>query len=153
MTLTNEQKKQRQTRKEFYLSNDVLQMNSSVNKAKNSDLPSLSKKANFICHVLLKNDIAKNYSYTLDSLSNEYRKESEKNAKDKAKNKDKFQFRKSFKSSEVVSIGDIKQAIQYIYIVNNRQFVYYRNDKGNYLIKEVEFVDNLATLKDRKENK
>lgn len=153
MALTNEQKKQRQTRKEFYTNNDVLQINSSIVKAKNSDLPSLSKKANFVCHKLLQNDISKNYSYTLDSLSNEYRKETEKNVKDKAKNKDKFVFRKSFKSSEVVSIGDIKQAIQYIYIVNNRQFIYYRNDKGNYLIKEIEFVDNLATLKDRKENK
>ena len=153
MALTNEQKKQRQTRKEFYSNNDVLQINSSIVKAKNSDLPSLSKKADFICHILLKNDIAKNYSYTLDSLSNDYRKEVERLSKDKAKNKDKFKFRKSFKSSEVISIGDIKQAIQYIYIVDNRQFVYYRNDKGNYLIKEVEFVDNLATLKDRKENK
>lgn len=150
MALTNEQKKQRQTRKEFYTSNDVLQINSSIVKAKNSDLPSLSKKTNFVCHKLLQNDISKNYSYTLDSLSNEYRKEIEKNAKDKAKNKDKFIFRKSFKSSEIITIGDIKQAIQYIYIVNNRQFIYYRNDKGNYLVKEVEFIDNLATLKDRK---
>ena len=151
MALSNEQKKQRQTRKEFYSSNDYLQMNSSINKAKNSDLPLLSKKSDFICHALLKNDMTKNYSYTLDSLSNEYRKEVERLSKDKAKNKDKFKFRKSFKSNEVVSIGDIKQAIQYIYIVNNRQFVYYRNDKGNYLIKEVEFIDNLATLKDRKD--
>lgn len=151
MALTNEQKKQRQTRKEFYTGNDVLQINSSIVKAKNSDLPSLSKKTNFVCHKLLQNDISKNYSYTLDSLSNEYRKEIEKNAKDKAKNKDKFIFRKSFKSSEIITIGDIKQAIQYIYIVNNRQFIYYRNDKGNYLVKEVEFIDNLATLKDRKD--
>lgn len=153
MALTNEQKKQRQTRKEFYTSNDYLQMNSGIVKAKNSNLPSLSKKADFICHILLKNDIAKNYSYTLDSLSNEYRKEVERLSKDKAKNKDKFKFRKSFKSSEVISISDIKQAIQYIYIVNSRQFIYYRNDKGNYLVKEIEFIDNLATLKDRKENK
>lgn len=151
MALTNEQKKQRQTRKEFYSNNDVLQINSSIVKAKNSDLPSLSKKADFICHILLKNDIVKNYSYTLDSLSNDYRKEVESLLKDKAKNKDKFVFRKSFKSNEVISIGDIKQAIQYIYFVNKRQFIYYRNDKGNYLVKEVEFVDNLATLKDRKE--
>lgn len=153
MALSKEEKQKRANRKEFYTSNDYLQMNSSVVKAKGSDLPSLSKKANFICHILLKNDIAKNYSYTLDSLSNEYRKEVEKTSKDKSKNKDKFVFRKSFKSSEVMGISDIKQAIQYIYIANSRQFVYYRNDKGNYLIKEVEFVENLATLKDRKENK
>lgn len=148
MALSKEEKQKRTSRKEFYSSNDVLQMNSSIKKAKNSDLPSLSKKANFVCHILLKNDIAKGYSYTLDSLSNEYRRELEKNAK----NKDKFVFRKkkSFKSNEVISIGDIKQAIQYIYI-NGRQFIYYRNDKGNYLIKEIEFVDNLTTLKDRKE--
>lgn len=151
MALTKEEKQKRTTRKEFYSSNDYLQMNSSVNKAKDSNLPSLSKKADFICHILLKNDIAKNYSYTLDSLSNDYRKEVERLSKDKAKNKDKFVFRKSFKSNEVVSIGDIKQAIQYIYFVNKRQFIYYRNDKGNYLVKEIEFVDNLATLKDRKE--
>lgn len=151
MALSKEEKQKRTTRKEFYSSNDYLQMNSSIVKAKNSNLPSLSKKADFICHILLKNDIAKNYSYTLDSLSNEYRKEVERLSKDKAKNKDKFQFRKSFKSNEIISIGDIKQAIQYLYFVNTRQFVYYRNDKGNYLVKEVEFVDNLATLKDRKE--
>ena len=151
MALTKEEKQKRTTRKEFYSSNDVLQMNSSITKAKNSDLPLLSKKADFICHILLKNDMAKNYSYTLDSLSNEYRKEVERLSKDKAKNKDKFVFRKSFKSNEVVNIGDIKQAIQYIYFVNKRQFIYYRNDKGNYLVKEIDFVDNLATLKDRKE--
>jgi hypothetical protein len=151
MALSKEEKQKRATRKEFYTSNDYLQMNSNIVKAKDSNLPSLSKKADFICHVLLKNDMTKNYSYTLDSLSNEYRKEVERLSKDKAKNKDKFVFRKSFKSNEVVNIGDIKQAIQYIYLVNKRQFVYYRNDKGNYLIKEVAFIDNLATLKDRKE--
>lgn len=148
--LNNEQLEKLASRKAYY-DNDILQMNTSVYKAKNSNLPFLNKKAEFVYRRLMSNDIAKGYTYTFDSLTNDYRKEVETLAKAKAKNQDKYNFRKSFKSSEVVDVATIKAVIQYAYHSNNRLFEYYRNAKGNYLIKEVEFVSNLSTLKEHKE--
>lgn len=148
--MTKEQKNKMEVRKGYY-SNDVLQINSKVVKAKNSNLPFLNNKGLFLYNRLLQNDISKNFTYTLDSLTNDYRKEVEKKAVDNAKNKDKYNFRKSFKTSEVIDISTVKSVIQYIYVANNRLFEYYRNSKGNYLLREVDFISNLTELKDRKE--
>lgn len=150
MSLSTEQKKQIQVRKEFYNSNDVLMMNSTVYKSKNSDLPFLNKKQSWLYTYLANNDIEKNYIYTLDGLSNEYRKHFENEKKSKAKNKDKFQFRKSFNASEKIQDSDFKAVKQYFYHANKRNFEMYRNDKGNYIIIEKSFIENLSTLKDRK---
>lgn len=137
------------TRKELYNSSDILQFNSSVIKAKDSDLPYLSNKQLWLYNYLSKNDIEKKYNYTITSLSNDYRKVI-KDDKEKTSKKDGYKFRKSFKTSEVFSIGDIKSVMQYFYVANNRMWEYYRNDKGNYFLHEVEFIANITTLKDRK---
>lgn len=136
-------------RKALYNDNDILQMNSSIVKAKNSDLPFLSKKQMWLYTYLSKNDIEKKYNYTITSLSNDYRKEVKEN-KEKTSKKENYTFRKSFKTSEVFSIGDIKSVMQYFYITNSRLWEFYRNDKGNYFLHEVEFIANIAKLKDRK---
>ena len=134
------------TRKEYYSNNDVMQINSSVKTAKDSTLPFLNKKQTWLYTRLLQNDIKQNYTYSLETLSNEYRNEikttKEKNAKVK-----NYNFRKSFKSNEIFSVGDLKAVIQYSYFANSRLFEYYRNDKNHYLIREVEFKKSLSTLK------
>lgn len=148
--MTTQAKEKLNTRKDFYKNRDTLQMNSSILKAKDSDLPFLNKKALFVYNRLSSNDINKEFSYSLESLTNDYRKEVEKIATSKSKKPNEYKFRKSFKSSEVVDIATIKSVIQYFYIVNERLFEYYRNSKGNYLIREIGYTSNLATLKDRK---
>ena len=139
-------KKQLATRKELYNSNDIMQLNSSVKKAKNSELPFLNKKQLWLYTYLAKNDIEKKYNYTITSLSNDYRKEI-KDTKEKNSKVSNYTFRKSFKSNEVFSIGDIKSVMQYFYIANRRLWEFYRNDKNNYLLHEVEFIENLTRLK------
>lgn len=139
-------KKQLATRKELYNSNDIMQLNSSVKKAKNSELPFLNKKQLWLYTYLAKNDIEKKYNYTITSLSNDYRKEI-KDTKEKNSKVSNYTFRKSFKSNEVFSIGDIKSIMQYFYIANRRLWEFYRNEKNNYLLHEVEFVENLTHLK------
>lgn len=139
-------KKQLATRKELYNNNDIMQLNSSIKKAKNSELPFLNKKQLWLYTYLAKNDIEKKYNYTITSLSNDYRKEI-KNTKEKNSKVSNYTFRKSFKSNEVFSIGDIKSIMQYFYIANRRLWEFYRNDKNNYLLHEVEFVENLTHLK------
>lgn len=149
MSMNEETLKRMKSRKDYYNERDVMQINSKVNKAKDSNVPFLNKKATFIYLYLSKNDIKKNYTYTLDSLTNLYRKEVENIATSKAKKQD-YKFRKSFKSCEVVDIATIKSVIQYMYLVDNRQFEYYKNNKDNYLLHEVEYTSNLSTLADRK---
>lgn len=144
--LTETQKIQLKTRREFYTDNDVLQFNSSVRKAKNSDLPFLNKKQLWCYNYLAKNDIKKNFNYTITSLSNDYRKVI-KDTKENTSKVSGYKFRKSFKSNEVFSIGDIKSVMQYFYVANSRLWEFYRNDKNNYLLREVEFVSNLTHLK------
>ena len=139
-------KKQLATRKELYNNNDIMQLNSSIKKAKNSELPFLNKKQLWLYTYLAKNDIGKKYNYTITSLSNDYRKEI-KDTKEKNSKVSNYTFRKSFKSNEVFSIGDIKSVMQYFYIANRRLWEFYRNDKNNYLLHEVEFVENLTHLK------
>ena len=136
-------------RKEFYSDNDTMEMNSTVKMAKNSNLPFLNKKQIWLVNRLLSNDITKGYIYTLDSLSNDYRKTIKDNKEKNAK-KSNYVFRKHFKSNEVISIPDVKASIQYIYHSNNRLFEYKRNEKGNYYVKETEFIYNLSTLKANK---
>ena len=136
-------------RKDYYASSDVMQMNSTVYNGKNSNVPYLNKKQTWLYTRLASNDIEKNWNYTLDSLSNDYRKtiKDSKESTAKAKN---YKFRQSFKSNEIFSIGDLKAVIHYFYHVNSRLFEFYRNDKKNYLIHEVEFKSNLSTAKNRK---
>lgn len=136
-------------RKDYYSSSDVMQFNSTVNSAKDSTTPYLNNKQIWLYNRLAKNVLSEKYNYTLESLSNDYRKEIKDTKEGKAK-KEGYTFRKSFKSNEVFSIGDLKSVIQYFYHVNSRLFEYYRNDKGNYFIHEVEFKSNLSTLKIRK---
>lgn len=131
------------TRKEFYDNKDVMQMNSKVYNAKDSTTPFLTKKGIFLVNRLLSNDITKGYRYSLESLTNDYRKAIKDDKESKAK-KQGYTFRKSFLSSEVIDITCLKSAIQYIYHENKRLFEYYRNDKGNYFIHEVEFTSNLS---------
>ena len=144
--MSKEQKTRMSARKDYYNNSDVLQINSTIKKAKNSSLPFLNKKQQVLYVVLSKNEIDKNFTYTLDGLSNGYRKmitdEKTSNAKVKG-----YQFRKSFKSNEVFSISDLKSVMQYFYIVDKRCFEYYRNDKNNYILHEVEYKKDLAILK------
>lgn len=149
MKMTEEKKTIMNTRKNEYANKDILRINSSVKKAKNSDLPFISKKNVFLLNYLLGTKKDDNYNYTLDSISNVYRKEIEDKAIAKAK-KENYKFRKSFNASEVFNVNDIKSVIQYIYVTTDRQFEYYRNKKGNYLIHEVDRVENLTLLVDRK---
>lgn len=144
--LTETQKLQLKTRKEFYADNDVLQFNSSVRKAKNSDLPFLNKKQLWCYNYLLKNDIKKNYRYSIEQLSNEYRKLIKDNSEKIAKKSD-YKFRKSFKSGELITSNDLKSVCQYIYIVNHRYFEYYRNENKNYFLIEKQYKENLTHLK------
>ena len=134
------------SRKDYYSINDVMQINSTVHCAKGSNLPYLNNKQVWLYTRLAKNDIEQNYTYSLESLSNEYRNEIKSNKEKNAKVKN-YTFRKSFKSNEVFSIGDLKSVIQYLYFANARLFEYYRNDKMHYLIKEVEYKKSLSTLK------
>ena len=131
------------TRKEFYADKDILQINSKVFNAKNSDKLFLTKKGVFLVNRLLSNDITKGYRYSLESLTNDYRKAIKDTKESKAK-KSGYTFRKSFLSSEVIDITTLKSAIQYIYFENKRLFEYYRNDKGNYFVVEVEYTANLS---------
>ena len=149
MKMTDEKKTIMNTRKAEYTNKDILRMNSYIKKAKNSNLPFLSKKNVFLLNYLLGRKKEDNYNYTLDSISNLYRKEIEDKAVAKAK-KENYKFRKSFNACELFNINDIKNVIQYIYVTTDRQFEYYRNKKGNYLIHEVDKVENLALLVDRK---
>lgn len=143
---TVEQTNRINARKEYYTKNDVLQMNSTVNHAKNSTLPNLSKKCIWLYNRLAKNEIEKKYNYTITSLSNDYRKEIATTKESKAK-KEGYKFRQSFTSSEVFSVTDIKSVCQYFYHANKRLFEFYRNDKGNYLLHEVEFKSNLSVVR------
>lgn len=138
------------TRKAYYNDSDILQINSTVKMAKDSTLPYLTKKTLFVVSYLLKNDTSKNFTYTLDSITNLYRVEVANVAKSKSKKPNEYNFRKSFKSNEVVTVNDLKSAIQYIYFNNKRLFEFYRNDKGNYLVREVSYVPCLSELKERK---
>lgn len=144
--LTETQKTQLKTRKEYYTSNDVMQFNSSVKKAKNSELPFLNKKQLWCYNYLLNNDINKNYRYSIEQLSNEYRKLIKDTCEKTAKKSD-YKFRKSFKSGELITSNDVKSVCQYIYIVNHRYFEYYRNEKNNYFLIEKQFKENLTHLK------
>ena len=130
-------------RREFYSDKDTMQMNSKVYNAKGSNQLFLTKKGKWLVTRLLSNDITKGYRYTLESLSNDYRKtikdEKESNAK-----KQGYTFRKSFLSGEIIDVSTLKSAIQSLYHEHKRLFRYDRNDKGNYLIYEVEFVENLS---------
>ena len=149
MKMTEEKKTIMNTRKAEYTDKDILRMNSSVKKAKNSNLPYLAKKNVFLLNYLLKTRKEENYNYTLDSISNAYRKEIENKAVAKAK-KENYKFRKSFNACELFNVNDVKSVIQYIYLTTDRQFEYYRNKKGNYLIHEVDKIENLTVLVDRK---
>lgn len=149
MKMTDERKAIMNTRKAEYANKDILRLNSSVKKAKNSDLPFISKKNVFLLNFLLGTRKEDNYNYTLDSISNLYRKEIENKAVAQAK-KENYKFRKSFNACELFSVNDVKSVIQYIYVTTDRQFEYYRNKKGNYLIHEVDRVENLTMLVDRK---
>lgn len=149
MQMTEERKAIMNARKAEYTDKDILRMNSSVKKAKNSELPYISTKNVFLLNYLLGTRKEDSFSYTLDSISNLYRKEIEDKAVAKAK-KENYKFRKSFNACELFNVNDIKSVIQYIYVTTDRQFEYYRNKKGNYLIHEVDRVDNLALLVDRK---
>jgi len=131
------------TRKEFYADKDILQINSKVFNAKNSDKLFLTKKGVFLVNRLLSNDITKGYRYSLESLTNDYRK-AIKDTKESNAKKSGYTFRKSFLSSEVIDITTLKSAIQFIYFENKRLFEYYRNDKGNYFVVEVEYTANLS---------
>ena len=139
-------------RKSYYDDKDIMQINSTIYNAKGSNKPFLSNKQTWLYSYLMNNDIKKNYTYTLTSLSNDYRK-NVKDTKEKEAKKQNYKFRKSFKSSELISINDLKAVIQYMYIVNGRLFEYYRNENNNYLLHEVECISNLVTCKDRKQYK
>lgn len=143
---TVEQTNRINARKEYYTTSDVLQMNSTVNHAKNSTLPNLSKKCIWLYNRLAKNDIKSNFNYTLTSLSNDYRKEIATTKESNAK-KQGYKFRSSFTSSEVFSVTDIKSVCQYFYHANDRLFEFYRNAKGNYLLHEIEFKSNLSVVR------
>ena len=149
MKMTEEKKTIMNARKAEYSEKDILRINASIKKAKNSDLPYLSKKNVFLLNYLLGTRKEDKFNYTLDSISNLYRKEIENKAVAKAK-KENYKFRKSFNACELFNVNDIKSVIQYIYVTTDRQFEYYRNKKGNYLIHEVDRVENLTMLVDRK---
>ena len=136
-------------RANHYNDKDTLRFKSSVKKASNSDLPFLNKKQLWLVSYLSKNDINKNYIYTLDGLSNEYRK-TIKDSKEKKAKKSDYIFRKSFNLNEKISDSDFQSARTYIYISTKRLFEMDRNSKGNYIIIEKPFVENLVLLKDRK---
>ena len=145
--LTETQKTQLKTRKEYYTSNDVLQFNSSVKCAKNSNVPFLNKKQKWCVSYLLKNDIKNNYRYSTEQLSNEYRKLIKDTCEKIAKKSD-YKFRKSFKSGELITSNDLKTVCQYIYIVYKRYFEYYRSNNKNYFLIEKQYKENLTHLKD-----
>lgn len=144
-----EQKARTDARKAFYSDKDVMQMASTVRTAKGENRPFMSKKARFVLSKLLEGK--KGYIYTLDSLSNDYRKSvAQKAMADyKGKDKDKYRFRRSFKSAEIISVSDLKQAVQTIYLMNKRLFVYERNEKASYVIREADYVESLVSLKRR----
>lgn len=142
--LNDLQKKVIATKKEYYSNKDVMQLENK--KIKNDVYELRGKRQVFLYHFLSKNDISKNWIYTLDSLTNEYRKVLKKEKEEQAK-KEGYKFRVSFKSNEVISIQDVKQVILYLYHQNKRLFEYYKNDKNNYILHEVEFKDNLSILR------
>ena len=142
--LSDLQKKVIATKKEYYSNKDAMQLENKV--IKNNLYELRGKRQVFLYHFLSKNDISKNWNYTLDSLTNEYRKVLKKEKEEQAK-KEGYKFRVSFKSNEVISILDIKQVILYLYHQNKRLFEYYKNDKNNYILHEVNYKDNLSILR------
>ena len=136
----------KRTARMSYYDDDILVMNSTVKNGKNTNVPFLNKKQIWLKNRLLANVMEKNYVYTLESLSNDYRKELKANAEKTAK-KQNYTFRKNFKTSDIFSPSDLKSVIQSIYIVERRLFEYRRNDKGNYYVIERSYVANLATFK------
>lgn len=136
-------------RTNHYNDKDTLRFKPSVKKASNSNLPFLNKKQLWLVSYLSTNDINKNYIYTLDGLSNAYRK-TIKDSKEKKAKKSDYVFRKSFNLNEKITDSDFQAARTYIYISTKRLFEMDRNSKGNYIIAEKSFVENLVLLKDRK---
>lgn len=92
---------------------------------------SLSKKQLFIAKIL--NQMPNTCTQNIDSLTSAWLKEQRKNG--------------IFSSGDVVNGSDIKKAIQFIYINYSKLFEFYRNEKGNFIIKQVPFIDNLTELK------
>lgn len=92
---------------------------------------SLSKKQMFIVKIL--NQMPNTCTQNIDSLTSAWLKEQRKNG--------------IFSSGDVVNGSDIKKAIQFIYINYSKLFELYRNEKGNFIIKQVPFIDNLTELK------
>ena len=129
-----------------YYNDDILVMNSTIKNGKNTNVPFLNKKQVWLKNRLLQNELVKGYIYTLESLSNDYRKEQKVNAEKSAKKAD-YKFRKNFRTSDIFSPTDLKSVIQNVYVTCERLFEYRRNDKGNYYIIERDFVENLATFK------
>ena len=142
-TRTNDVK--RMARADYY-DNDVMVMNSTVKNGKNTNVPFLNKKQAWLKNYLLQNEIEKNYSYTCDGLSNEYRKTLKETAEKSAK-KENYKFRKNFKSGEVVNPTDCKAVMQFIYITEKRLFEFTRSQKGNYYLHEIEYRSDLLTFK------
>lgn len=91
----------------------------------------LTKKQLFIVKLL--NQMPNTCTQNIDSLTSAWFKEQRKNG--------------NFSSGDVVNGSDIKKAIQFIYINYEKLFELYRNDKGNFIIKQVPFIDNLTELK------
>lgn len=142
--LNEQQKTVIKTKKEYYSNKDVMQMENK--NIKNNIYELRGKRQLFLYHFLSKNDISKNWNYTLDSLTNEYRKVLKKEKEEQAK-KEGYKFRTSFKSNEFIGIQDVKQVILYFYHQNKRLFEYYRNDKNNYILHEVKYIENLSILR------
>lgn len=131
------------TKKDYYSNRDCMQLE---NKKVKGLLELRGKKQIFIYEFLLQNS-SLDYNFSLDSLTNEYRKVVKRIAEGSAK-KEGYTFRKSFKSKEVINLQDLKATIFYIYHINKRLFEYYRNAKGNYILHEVEYKENLSLLRE-----
>ncbi|MBO6099822.1 MAG: hypothetical protein J6P07_00630 [Spirochaetaceae bacterium] len=92
---------------------------------------SLSKKQLFIVKLL--QQMPETCTQSIDSLTSAWLKEQRKNG--------------NFASGDVINGADIKKAIQFIYINYEKLFELYQNSKGNFLIKQVPYIEALTTLK------
>lgn len=91
----------------------------------------LSNKQKFIVKTLRQIDLRK-YTQSLETLTNIYFKDMRKKG--------------TFKSSDIINASDLKKAITYIYYNDDRLIEMYKNDKGNFLIHERDFEENLLNV-------
>ena len=91
----------------------------------------MSKKQWFIVKTLRQIDLRK-YTQSLETLTNLYFKDMRKKG--------------TFKSGDIINASDLKKAITYIYYNDDRLIEMYKNDKGNFLIHERDYEENLLNV-------